>query len=352
MVVPSTLIVAVRLAWKYYQPKGLGLDDLFILLAIMADWLHTGLGLATVQYGFGHHAIDLPPVDLHKAIMFWYGCQIVYKFLVAFTKLAIIFLYLRIFTQWNLKRFAQILAGIIFVGSFAFAIASVFECNPIHRVWDRTIPGTCFNLGASWYAYAAFNTICDLIIIIMPMQAIWKLQLKWTQKVSLAAVFLLGWFVVFTSIMRIVSLPASAKSTEPTWGSVNATIWAEIEGGTGIICACLPALRAPAVQLYRYCTGKTSNDTSSRSRTYSEFHEIDKTNGSRFDADANKFDKTHGIFSNTPPNRKSKVNDPWGDAIPLSTAQATATRGRSSDEDSAERAMGITKTVDFNVTDV
>lgn len=204
----------------------------------------------------------------------------------------------------------------------------------------------------------------------MPMQAIWKLQLKWTQKVSLAAVFLLGWFVVFTSIMRIVSLPASAKSTEPTCtlypshpksitpaniskgGSVNATIWAEIEGGTGIICACLPALRAPAVQLYRYCTGKTSNDTSSRSRTYSEFHEIDKTNGSRFDADANKFDKTHGIFSNTPPNRKSKVNDPWGDAIPLSTAQATATRGRSSDEDSAERAMGITKTVDFNVTDV
>lgn len=135
-------------------------------------------------------------------------------------------------------------------------------------------------------------------------------------------------------------------------GSVNATIWAEIEGGTGIICACLPALRAPAVQLYRYCIGKKSNDTSSRSRTYSEFHEIDKTNGSHFDADGNKFDKAHGIFSNTPPNRKSKVNDPWGDAIPLSTAQATATRGRSSDEDSEERVMGITKTVDFNVTNV
>lgn len=36
MVVPSTVIVAVRLAWKYYQPKGLGLDDLFILLAIVS----------------------------------------------------------------------------------------------------------------------------------------------------------------------------------------------------------------------------------------------------------------------------------------------------------------------------
>ncbi len=50
----------------------------------------------------------------------------------------------------------------------------------------------------------------------MPMPAIWRLQLKLTQKLSLAAVFLLGWFVVFTSIMRLVSLPASAKSKEPT----------------------------------------------------------------------------------------------------------------------------------------
>ena len=134
----------------------------------------------------------------------------------AFTKLAIIFLYLRLFVQWNLKRFAQILAAIIFAGSTAFALASVFECNPIHKVWDRRQPGTCFDLGASWYAYAAFNAICDLIIIIMPMPAIWRLQLKLTQKLSLAAVFLLGWFVVFTSIMRLVSLPASAKSKEPT----------------------------------------------------------------------------------------------------------------------------------------
>ena len=37
MVVPATVIVAVRLGWKYYQPKGLGLDDLFILFAIVGD---------------------------------------------------------------------------------------------------------------------------------------------------------------------------------------------------------------------------------------------------------------------------------------------------------------------------
>ena len=36
MVVPATVIVAVRLGWKYHQPKGLGLDDLCIFLAIVS----------------------------------------------------------------------------------------------------------------------------------------------------------------------------------------------------------------------------------------------------------------------------------------------------------------------------
>ena len=107
------------------------------------------------------------------------------------------------------------------------------------------------------------------------------------------------------------------------------------------------------MKLYRHCIGKSSNDTSTRSRQYSEFHQISKTSGSHLDADTDKFNKTHGIFTNADPNRKSRANDPWGDAIPLSAPRATATReGRSSDEDSEERVMGITKTVDFNVSDV
>ena len=37
MVVPATVIVAIRLGWKYNQPKGLGLDDLSIFLAIVSS---------------------------------------------------------------------------------------------------------------------------------------------------------------------------------------------------------------------------------------------------------------------------------------------------------------------------
>ena len=35
MIVPVTVVAAVRLCWKYLQPKGLGLDDLCIFVALV-----------------------------------------------------------------------------------------------------------------------------------------------------------------------------------------------------------------------------------------------------------------------------------------------------------------------------
>lgn len=112
--------------------------------------------------------------------------------------------------------------------------------------------------------------------------------------------------------------------------------------------------------LYRRFLGHSPHHThsTSHSRTYNEFHEIDKTtNGgsSQYDVDTDKHEQ--GLFSNhtaiaSPGHgrKSSKMADPWGDAIPLSTAQATAQRGgRDSEEEGEERVMGITKTVGFNV---
>ena len=36
MIVPATIVVAIRLGWKYFQPKGLGLDDLCIFIALVS----------------------------------------------------------------------------------------------------------------------------------------------------------------------------------------------------------------------------------------------------------------------------------------------------------------------------
>jgi len=56
--------------------------------------------------------------------------------------------------------------------------------------------------------------------------------------------------VCITSILRMTTLNASSKSKDQTHGSLNSTIWTTIEANTGIICACLPMLKAPLTALF------------------------------------------------------------------------------------------------------
>jgi len=56
--------------------------------------------------------------------------------------------------------------------------------------------------------------------------------------------------VCITSILRMTTLNASSKSLDQTYGTLNSTIWTTIEANTGIICACLPMLKAPLTALF------------------------------------------------------------------------------------------------------
>jgi hypothetical protein len=56
--------------------------------------------------------------------------------------------------------------------------------------------------------------------------------------------------VTFASIYRATTIARSASNPDPTWGPIPATIWSVIEANAGIICACLPMLRAPFVRLF------------------------------------------------------------------------------------------------------
>jgi len=64
------------------------------------------------------------------------------------------------------------------------------------------------------------------------------------------SIFALGVFVIIASIVRMVMLRSSSHTDDPTWGSMRALIWTEVEANTSVICCCLPALRVPCVSLW------------------------------------------------------------------------------------------------------
>ncbi len=179
----------------------------------------------------------------------FYLDQIFYKITINLTKLSILCLYLRIFSQTWFRRTCWSLLVLISSYAVCSIIATIFQCTPIPRFWNKKLPGTCINVTAFWYANAIFNIVTDVIILGSVPPVIWKLRLPRRQKWGLTVVFGLGGFVFATSILRMTTLDVASKAPDPTFGTLKSTMWTTIEASTAIVCACLPMVRTPIQRL-------------------------------------------------------------------------------------------------------
>ena len=87
------------------------------------------------------------------------------------------------------------LIAIITIWGVSFFFATLFECIPIHLVWE-TFYGepdrSCYNYEPMFLAIAITNMIIDVAILSAPMPEIWKLKMPVRQKLAVSAIFLLG----------------------------------------------------------------------------------------------------------------------------------------------------------------
>lgn len=100
---------------------------------------------------------------------------------------------MRIFAVFTWFRWiVRGLIGIVTAYMIAAFFASVFQCTPVQRAWDKSIPGTCISIEMNWYANAGFSIATDTIILLLPITPILSLKLPAGEKVAVLGVFVLG----------------------------------------------------------------------------------------------------------------------------------------------------------------
>lgn len=110
---------------------------------------------------------------------------------VVFPKLAILVLYLRIFTKRR-DRIACWIIGALMVANCVGAMgAGFFICIPLEFLWNKTIHGGhCININA-WYRWrSVMNVLTDVAMLVLPVPVIWKIQISKTVKIGI--IFTLG----------------------------------------------------------------------------------------------------------------------------------------------------------------
>ncbi|KAL4737606.1 hypothetical protein BDV11DRAFT_216601 [Aspergillus similis] len=212
--------------------KRMEANDWMIVIALTLSVVFMSFFIVEALNGMGMHLVDIPtPILLNQMKAFWLSIPF-YNAALLCAKASILMQYFRVFPSRCMRHICWTMIGILITYGTWAVLSGFLNCIPVARFWDPTIPGSCLSSKALWFSNASMHIAMDLAILVIPIPALYSLELPRKQKVALISIFAVGGFVCITSICRLVSLKRIADSSDPT-----------LECNVGIICACLPTLR-------------------------------------------------------------------------------------------------------------
>jgi len=147
--------------------------------------------------GVGYHANQLDALD-PEVLVLWakvlFAFEIVYFVSMTLPKMAILFLYLRVFGwQGRMRIMTQVLLGLVVASGVANVVTTCFMCQPLTYWWDGSVEGGhCIDVQAFFHAQCVPGFALDLPIMVLPLQTIWRLKLPAAKRVALLFVFLVA----------------------------------------------------------------------------------------------------------------------------------------------------------------
>jgi hypothetical protein len=121
--------------------------------------------------------------------------EIAYTLSLVSTKISILFLYARIFSQdRKLKMWSYIIAAFVFAWGIAVFLVSVFFCKPVNGFWNQTSvpPPKCIDIEKFYVGNSIPNIVMDVAILFLPVSSALQLQMSRKSKIAVCGMFLLG----------------------------------------------------------------------------------------------------------------------------------------------------------------
>jgi hypothetical protein len=102
-------------------------------------------------------------------------------------------MYSKIFSMRAFVWTARITAMIIVVWALTTTLMGFLMCRPFAFNWNPTLPdGHCGNQVLSYQVTGALNLITDLVVLVLPMQYLYSLNLALYKKIVLMVSFAVG----------------------------------------------------------------------------------------------------------------------------------------------------------------
>ncbi|KAI9756382.1 MAG: protein disulfide-isomerase precursor [Chaenotheca gracillima] len=241
------IFVIARIYTRASLTRSLGWDDYTSIAAMGFSIAYCVIESQTTKYGAGVHMWNVPATDFLPYFLRTHIIAVlVYIPAIFFFKTSVCLLYLRLFRPNKTFRYATFLVlFIVFAYNISNWLCTLLLCRPIQKAWYPPVDPQCVaRQNTATQAGVIMNLISDVMIFVLPLPMVWSLELRLMEKIQVTLVFMTGLFIVAVSIVRLAFTYGFVSQTDTTWASTQTFTWSIIEVNVGIMCACMPTLRA------------------------------------------------------------------------------------------------------------
>ena len=137
--------------------------------------------------------------------------NVTYGVSVWFVKMSLLFLFLRLFNAASTMRYLTYgLIAFVTSAHLSATVTTIFGCTPVYKFWDLDVTGTCVNLLLMGACESGLNVLTDIMVLALPVRAVWGLRLPVKQRLAVAMTFGIGVMWVAQATLLVPSLTTCA----------------------------------------------------------------------------------------------------------------------------------------------
>jgi hypothetical protein len=269
IVVPLvTIFVGLRVYSRFWIRKVWILEDWFVVAAWAGTIVLAGAGSSTMAHHGGKHAWDITAEQANEASYWFNVCSIEFGIALFFAKVAVLQLYRRVFSphRWGFFDLCILsLSAIIFGFHTATTIVKIFECDPREKIYNPKIEGKCVDIPMLLTSIGIFNLATDIIILLLPVKAVWIMNLPLKKKTIVVLVFTFGLAAPAFSLVGFVVRIKGNSNPDKNWVQPDIIMWGMLEIATAVLCASFPEI-GPVFIKSKKRTGPTTSIVKGRYR--------------------------------------------------------------------------------------
>ncbi|CAN9405486.1 unnamed protein product [Alternaria alternata] len=209
-----------------------GIDDLFVLLSGIFALSFFGIVFASISAGLGHsiNDLDLNSATIEKLNDYTIASNVLWIISLCVSKAAIVAMLLRT-TQTTFHRRSQYSAGALCSAQYELAW-SITAANP-----------ECPQAERRWYALTALDVMTEALLLFLPIQLVWNLQMTFRTKFIVVSAFWLRLPTLVFSALRQREILRLAASSDIPLAAAMVVIWQAIELSFSLAAATIAALK-------------------------------------------------------------------------------------------------------------